>query len=104
MNTTGENLDANARALLEEDLRSPCTEEIAVFRTVAQGTDAFVVLDTTPTGRTLLLLDTTVAYHREISRKASGRPGEVRELLPRLRDPRFSRVPISNHHSQAKAY
>ena len=94
--TAGKNLDANARALLEEDLRSPCTEEIAVFRafarTVAQGQDAFVVLDTAPTGHTLLLLDATESYHREVARKASDLPEEVRNLLPRLRDGDFTRV------------
>ena len=96
MATAGKNLDANGRALLEEDLRSPCTEEIAVFRafarTVAQGNDAFVVLDTAPTGHTLLLLDATESYHREIARKASNMPEEVRELLPRLRDADYTRV------------
>lgn len=96
MATTGKNLDASARALLEEDLRSPCTEEIAVFRAfariVAGGQDRFVVLDTAPTGHTLLLLDATEAYHREIARKASDLPSEVKELLPRLRDPNFTRV------------
>ena len=94
--STADDLDASARALLEEDLRSPCTEEIAVFRafarTVAGGKDSFVVLDTAPTGHTLLLLDATESYHREIARKASNMPDEVRELLPRLRDPRFTRV------------
>ncbi len=96
--TAGKNLDANGRALLEEDLRSPCTEEIAVFRafarTVAQGKDAFVVLDTAPTGHTLLLLDATESYHREIARKASDMPEEVRNLLPRLRDASFTHVLI----------
>jgi arsenite-transporting ATPase len=96
MATAGKNLDANGRALLEEDLRSPCTEEIAVFRafarTVAGGKDAFVVLDTAPTGHTLLLLDATESYHREIARKASDMPEEVRELLPRLRDADYTRV------------
>jgi len=96
MATAGKNLDANGRALLEEDLRSPCTEEIAVFRafarTVAQGKDAFVVLDTAPTGHTLLLLDATESYHREIARKASDLPEEVRQLLPRLRDADYTRV------------
>jgi arsenite-transporting ATPase len=96
--SAGKDLDASGRALLEEDLRSPCTEEIAVFRafarTVAQGEDAFVVLDTAPTGHTLLLLDATEAYHREIARKASAMPEEVLELLPRLRDARFTRVLI----------
>jgi arsenite-transporting ATPase len=96
MATAGRNLDASARALLEEDLRSPCTEEIAVFRAfariVAEGQDAFVVLDTAPTGHTLLLLDATESYHREIARKASNLPDEVRQLLPRLRDGDFTRV------------
>ena len=96
MATAGKNLDASARALLEEDLRSPCTEEIAVFRAfariVAGGEDRFVVLDTAPTGHTLLLLDATEAYHREIGLKASDLPGEVKQLLPRLRDPNFTRV------------
>jgi len=96
MATAGKNLDANGRALLEEDLRSPCTEEIAVFRafarTVAQGKDAFVVLDTAPTGHTLLLLDATESYHREIARKASDMPEEVRNLLPHLRDGSFTHV------------
>jgi arsenite/tail-anchored protein-transporting ATPase len=86
MNTTGKRLDASARALLEEDLRSPCTEEIAVFRafarTVARGEDAFVVLDTAPTGHTLLLLDATESYHREVARNASNMPEEVVQLLP----------------------
>jgi arsenite-transporting ATPase len=96
MATAGKDLDASGRALLEEDLRSPCTEEIAVFRafarTMAQGRDAFVVLDTAPTGHTLLLLDATEAYHREIARKTSDLPEEVRNLLPRLRDASYTRV------------
>jgi arsenite-transporting ATPase len=94
--TAGTHLDASGRAMLEEDLRSPCTEEIAVFRAfariVAQGTDGFVVLDTAPTGHTLLLLDATESYHREIARKSSDLPEEVRQLLPRLRDGDFTRV------------
>jgi len=94
--TAGKNLDANGRALLEEDLRSPCTEEIAVFRafarTIAQGENSFVVLDTAPTGHTLLLLDATESYHREVARKASDLPDDVRNLLPRLRDGGFTRV------------
>jgi arsenite-transporting ATPase len=98
MAKVGHDLDASARALLEEDLRSPCTEEIAVFRAfariVAHGKDQFVVLDTAPTGHTLLLLDATEAYHREIARKASNLPEEVQQLLPRLRDPDFTRVLI----------
>ncbi len=94
--TAGQGLDAQGFALLEEDLRSPCTEEIAVFRafaeTVAQGGEQFVVIDTAPTGHTLLLLDAAEAYHREVLRKASGSPEAVQNLLPRLRDPSFTSV------------
>ncbi|MGE5244065.1 MAG: arsenical pump-driving ATPase [Betaproteobacteria bacterium] len=89
-------LDARGLDLLEEDLRSPCTEEIAVFRafarTVAEGEQQFVVLDTAPTGHTLLLLDAAEAYHREVSRTQGAAPEAVRRLLPRLRDPRFTKV------------
>lgn len=97
MSNQGAGLDAGSRALLEEDLRSPCTEEIAVFRafarSVAAGRDRMVVLDTAPTGHTLLLLDATEAYHRELGRQARATvPEEVRELLPRLRDPEFARI------------
>jgi len=96
--SAGSGLDAQGRALLEEDLRSPCTEEIAVFRafaeTVARGEDRFVVIDTAPTGHTLLLLDAAEAYHHEVLRKPSGSPEAVQRLLPRLRDPEFTRVLI----------
>ena len=94
----GAGLDAQGRALLEEDLRSPCTAEIAVFRAfadaVAAGTNKFVVLDTAPTGHTVLLLDSALAYHREVIRQASEMPDAVENLLPRLRDPSFTRVLI----------
>jgi len=94
--TAGDGLDAQGRALLEEDLRSPCTEEIAVFRafaaTVAEGEGQFVVIDTAPTGHTLLLLDAAEAYHREVLRKADGSPEAVQRLLPRLRDPAYTQV------------
>ncbi len=94
----GSRLDAPARAMLEEDLRSPCTEEIAVFRAFAQTVDqaagAFVVLDTAPTGHTILLMDSAEAYHREVSRTQGDMPESVRSLLPRLRDPAFTRVLI----------
>lgn len=85
-------------ALLEEELRSPCIEEIAVFqafaKTVAKGEDQFIVLDTAPTGHTLLLLDSTEAYHREVAKSADDIPEEVKGLLPRIRDPKFTRVLI----------
>jgi arsenite/tail-anchored protein-transporting ATPase len=94
----GDKLDAAGRALLEEDLRSPCTEEIAVFRAFAQAVDAgrngFVVLDTAPTGHTLLLLDAAEAYHREVLRTRGEMPESVVELLPRLREPAYTRILI----------
>lgn len=94
----GRNLDQQGKALLEEDLRSPCTEEIAVFRAfadaVAAGTNKFVVLDTAPTGHTVLLLDSALAYHREVTRQTNEMPEAVKNLLPRLRDPDFTRVLI----------
>ena len=93
-----EELDVDSRALLEEDLKSPCTEEIAVFRafarTVAEAQEGFVVLDTAPTGHTLLLLDASLAYHKEINRKTHSAPEEVSQLLSRLRDPSFTHVLI----------
>ena len=98
MTSAGAGLDASGKALLEEDLRSPCTEEIAVFRAfadaVAEGTNRFVVLDTAPTGHTVLLLDSALAYHREVTRQTSGMPEAVKNLLPRLRDKQFTRVLI----------
>jgi len=94
----GSGLDAAGRAMLDEDLRSPCTEEIAVFRafarTVAGGKDGFVVLDTAPTGHTILLLDAAEAYHREVLRTQADLPDAVRSLLPRLRDPGFTKTII----------
>ncbi len=94
--TTASELDEAGRALLEEDLRSPCTEEVAVFRAfaeaVAQGEGRFVVIDTAPTGHTLLLLDAAESYHREVLRKPGGSPEAVRQLLPRLRDPAYTHV------------
>ena len=74
LTSKGKDLDQAGRALLEEDLRSPCTEEIAVFqafsRLIREAGKKFVVMDTAPTGHTLLLLDATGAYHREITRQA----------------------------------
>ena len=96
LESTGARLDANGRALLEEDLSSPCTEEIAVFQAFAREVDGasgrIVVIDTAPTGHTILLLDAAQAYHREVQRLSSGVSDAVRSLLPRLRDARFTRV------------
>jgi len=77
-------------AYVEEDLRSPCTQEIAVFRAFAEVVDKagerIVVIDTAPTGHTLLLLDSTLSYHREVQRTKGEIPLSVQRLLPRLRD------------------
>jgi len=77
-------------AYIEEDLRSPCTQEIAVFRAFAEvvekADDQVVVIDTAPTGHTLLLLDSTQSYSREVERSSGDVPDSVRRLLPRLRD------------------
>lgn len=96
MATVGSTLDEQGRELLEEDLRSPCTEEIAVFRAfarmVAEGLNGFVVIDTAPTGHTLLLLDAAEAYHRQVSQTMAELPDAVRQLLPRLRDAQFTKA------------
>ena len=74
---------------IKEDLRSPCTQEIAVFRAfaeiVAQAEDEIVVIDTAPTGHTLLLLESTAAYDRELKRSQGKTPASVKKLLPRLK-------------------
>lgn len=74
---------------IKEDLRSPCTQEIAVFRAfaeiVAQAEDEIVVIDTAPTGHTLLLLESTAAYDRELERSQGKTPASVKKLLPRLK-------------------
>ena len=76
-------------AYIEEDLRSPCTQEIAVFRAFAElvekADDEIVVIDTAPTGHTLLLLDSTLSYHQEVQRTQGQIPESVKNLLPRLR-------------------
>ena len=76
-------------AYIEEDLRSPCTQEIAVFRAFAElvekADDEIVVIDTAPTGHTLLLLDSSLSYHQEVQRTQGQIPESVKNLLPRLR-------------------
>jgi arsenite-transporting ATPase len=91
-------VDEEGLAYLEEDLRSPCTEEIAVFRALAdiveRANDEIVVIDTAPTGHTLLLLDAAQTYHKEIARSTGEVPQSVKNLLPRLRNPEETSVVI----------
>ena len=90
-------LDAAGLALLREDLQSPCTEEVAVFhafsRIVSEGRSAFIVLDTAPTGHSMLLMDATGAYHRQMTREFEGRDS-ARFVTPlmRLQDPAYTRI------------
>jgi arsenite-transporting ATPase len=90
-------LDAAQQALLLEDLQSPCTEEVAVFhafsRIVSEGRSAFVVLDTAPTGHSMLLMDATGAYHRQMTREFEGH-GAARVVTPlmRLQDATYTRI------------
>ncbi|AMO47294.1 Arsenical pump-driving ATPase [Enterobacter sp. FY-07] len=95
LETKGKDLDDAGKRLLEEDLRSPCTEEIAVFqafsRVIREAGKRFVVMDTAPTGHTLLLLDATGAYHREIARKM-GDKGHFTTPMMQLQDPDRTKV------------
>lgn len=85
-------------AYVKEDLKSPCTKEIAVFRAFAdivkKADTEVVIIDTAPTGHTLLLLDTTQSYHKEVERTQGNIPESVRNLLPRLRDKKETEVII----------
>ena len=92
-------LDENEKALLLEDLQSPCTEEVAVFHAfshlVAQARNTFVVLDTAPTGHSLLLMDAAGAYHRQMLgafEKKTGASGHLITPLMRIQDPAYTRV------------
>jgi len=94
--TKGAHLDDQGRALLEEDLRSPCTEEIAVFqafsRIIKEAGEKFVVMDTAPTGHTLLLLDATGAYHREVARMLDAKNSHYTTPMMQLQDPKRTKV------------
>ncbi len=96
MATKGKGLDEQASAMLEEDLRSPCTEEIAVFqafsRVIRKSSKQFVVMDTAPTGHTLLLLDATGSYHRDIMRHTGDTPGKLVTPMMRLQDPSQTKI------------
>ncbi|NQU55697.1 MAG: arsenical pump-driving ATPase [Rhodospirillales bacterium] len=100
LTTKGKDLDAEGIAILEEDLRSPCTEEIAVFqafsRAIRESTKKFVIMDTAPTGHTLLLLDATGSYHRDIIRHSAsdGQPSKLVTPMMRLQDPEQTSIVI----------
>jgi arsenite-transporting ATPase len=95
MATKGKDLDEAGRAVLAEDLLSPCTEEIAVFqqfsRVLSESRRRFVVVDTAPTGHTLLLLDATGSYHREVARHMGDSRNFTTPLM-RLQDPAQTKV------------
>ncbi len=94
--TKGASLDEQGRLVLAEDLRSPCTEEVAVFqafsKVISESRRHFVVVDTAPTGHTLLLLDATGSYHREVARQLGDR--QFTTPLMRLQDPEQTKVII----------
>ena len=99
MAARGPGLDDSEKALLLEDLRSPCTEEVAVFHAfshiVAQAHSGFVVLDTAPTGHSLLLMDAAGAYHHQMMHSLEMTPGagaHVITPLMRLQDPAYTRI------------
>lgn len=96
MDTRGSRLDDAGRKLLEEDLRSPCTEEIAVFqafsRIIREAGRKFVVMDTAPTGHTLLLLDATGSYHRDIERQMGKTNAHFTTPMMQLQDPKQTKV------------
>jgi arsenite/tail-anchored protein-transporting ATPase len=96
--TKSASLDAQGRAMLEEDLRSPCTEEIAVFqafsKVIREAGRRFVVMDTAPTGHTLLLLDATGSYHRDVMRHAGENAGRMTTPMMRLQDPEQTKILI----------
>lgn len=98
LNKARETMDEDDIAYIEEDLRSPCTQEIAVFRAFAEVVDRaeseVVVIDTAPTGHTLLLLDSTKSYHKEVQRTKGETPISIQRLLPRLRDESQTEVVI----------
>ena len=97
-NKAAEAVTAEDMEYIEEDLRSPCTQEIAVFKAFAEIVDKaeteIVVIDTAPTGHTLLLLDATQSYHKEVERTQGEVTGAVANLLPRLRNSKETEVVI----------
>jgi len=109
MEQKGKNLTASEKDLLLEDLQSPCTEEVAVFhafsRVVAEARHSFVVLDTAPTGHSLLLMDAAGAYHRQVTKLLHGK---ITTPLMKLQDADYTKIilvtlPETTPVSQAEA-
>ncbi|MFN6946060.1 MAG: arsenical pump-driving ATPase [Cytophagaceae bacterium] len=92
----GKNMDEEGKKLLLEDLKSPCTEEVAVFhafsKAIQQAKRKFVVIDTAPTGHTLLLLDTAGSYHREIMRNTGMDTSKIKTPYMHLQDASLSKI------------
>jgi arsenite/tail-anchored protein-transporting ATPase len=115
MAAKGPSLNTDEKALLLEDLQSPCTEEVAVFHAfshiVAQAKSGFIVLDTAPTGHSLLLMDAAGAYHRQMIstfEKQTGKSVNVITPLMRLQNPNYTKIilvtlPEATPVSQASA-
>ena len=99
LETTGKDMSEQDRLVLEEDLRSPCTEEIAVFqafsRIIREAGKKIVVMDTAPTGHTLLLLDATGAYHKEVTRQMANSQTHFTTPMMRLQNPKYTKVIIT---------
>mgnify|MGYP001140459128 CR=1 FL=1 len=93
-----ETMSEDDLSYIEEDLRSPCTQEIAVFRAFAdiveKSEEETVVIDTAPTGHTLLLLESTQSYNQEIMRSNGDIPEATKKLLPRLKNEKETEVII----------
>jgi arsenite/tail-anchored protein-transporting ATPase len=104
----GETMGEDDIEYLKEDLRSPCTQEIAVFKAFAQivkmANEKTVIIDTAPTGHTLLLMDATQSYHKEVQRSQGEIPDAVKNLLPRLRNQAETAVMIVTHAQTTPYY
>lgn len=92
----GKKLSEEGKKLLSEDLKSPCNEEVAVFNAFSKAINKakrqFVVMDTAPTGHTLLLLDTTGKYHKEILKTTTVNPERITTPYMALQDGNFAKI------------
>lgn len=108
MEKAAETLSKDDLDYLVEELSSPCTQEIAVFRAFADIVDKseeeIVVIDTAPTGHTLLLIDATQNYHKQIEKTHGETPESVMKLLPKLRDKNLTEVIVITHPEATPVY